>query len=279
MKKILFLTLSLFGLAGAAHAVTPIRTVQISTAALSQQTGSYNVYSGTMSVSQITTLSGVKTITGTDSITFSTGSVTAATGTFSGALVASSNTLTTTSLKSTTTVTGPILDKNLSAGTTFDYLNSQSSGTTAAPQWSHFGLVLQSSASMATAISSATTSATFVKTGFAITISPKFANSKIRIWFSGDIRSSNVAGDFAFITLERNASNLASGGGSNYMAGFSASTVTGTLQVPASFVVYDTPNVTTAVTYEIYIRTSTGGATGTLCAGTACQMIVEEIGQ
>lgn len=200
------------------------------------------------------------------------------TATFAGS-VALSGTATASSMTVTDarflamTVNGAVKDRNLSNGTTFDYLLGGSSST-----WSHAGLILQIQSLLTTAVSSATTSATFVKSGVLVTLTPKFATSKIRVSWSGDLRTSSNAGDFAFATLERNGSNLASGGGSNYMAGFSNS-LTGAMQNPASFVFIDSPNSTSSLTYEIYFRTSAGGATGTICSGTSCQLIAEEIGQ
>lgn len=236
MRKLIksFLFFCLLGAAGSAHAFNPIRYVQISTNSLSQQTGAVNIASGTIATINATKIT----------------------------------------VASTMTFSGPLIDKNLSAGTTFDYLNSQSSGTSAAPQWSHAGLVLQSSQTVVFS-SSGTTSANLAKTNVLITITPKFSSSIFILTGTGEIRNSNAATDSCALTIERNATNLV--GGQVGMTGLIAPS--GDIRTPFSLNYMDSPNTSSAITYQLYIGASGGGGTCELATNMPSIFRVVEIGQ
>ena len=95
---------------------------------------------------------------------------------------------------------------------------------------------------------------TMANTGFGITITPKFANSKILVNVTASTYSSS---HYCYIDLSKNGTSL-SGSATNgqgftgpvtYYVGYWQ---TNTLRV------VDSPNTTSAVTYDIYGRTASG---------------------
>ncbi len=98
-----------------------------------------------------------------------------------------------------------------------------------------------------------TTSTTFTSTPLNVSITPKFATSKILIIYSGSIYI-NSSGNTAFQTIYRNSTNL---GGTN---GFCEINVGGTW-IPTNATYLDSPATTSSTTYTIYFRTTNSGNT------------------
>jgi hypothetical protein len=98
-----------------------------------------------------------------------------------------------------------------------------------------------------------TTSTSLVTTGVSATITPKFSTSKIlALVVCGEIYAQSQANYF---TLYRGATNLASTG---YMGGLYCNTAN--VLTGISFNVLDNPATTSATTYTIYYRASSGTA-------------------
>jgi hypothetical protein len=113
------------------------------------------------------------------------------------------------------------------------------------------GQVLQVVSSSATG-QAATSSSTYVTTGFAATITPKFSNSKILVIING-----NGYQD----TQNRSASAAIFRGATNIFQQTYAFTVNGGASQGAVNCVYlDSPATTSATTYTLYFKTQ-GGAT------------------
>jgi len=103
-----------------------------------------------------------------------------------------------------------------------------------------------------------TTSTSFVATGLTKTITPKFASSKIRI----DISFLADAGDTSsavWFTVKRGSTNLSS----NSLSAFTGlSTVAnGRILTGISHSYLDSPNTTSATTYEVYMKSGSSSHT------------------
>lgn len=99
-------------------------------------------------------------------------------------------------------------------------------------------------------VSSATS---FTNTGFSVSITPKFASSKIKIDISALVLAS---AHYVYLDIYRDATTSLSGDAAN---GFSSAVVYTTTywQLP-SFFVFDSPNTTSAVTYNLFAKTVSG---------------------
>ena len=99
------------------------------------------------------------------------------------------------------------------------------------------------------------TSTVFIDTGFSVTITPKFASSKILLNVSGVGYSSN---HYAYLDIYRNGTTSISGSATN------GNGLTGPQSYHNagwdSLVTFyqDSPNTTSAVTYNLYARTTSG---------------------
>jgi hypothetical protein len=93
----------------------------------------------------------------------------------------------------------------------------------------------------------------FTNTGFSVSITPKFANSKIRIDFSATIYATS---HYVYLDIYRDATTSLSGDATNGFTGPIAYTTT--YWQNAGFFVFDSPNTTSAVTYNIFTRTASG---------------------
>lgn len=100
----------------------------------------------------------------------------------------------------------------------------------------------------------ATTSATFVATGLSVTITPKFANSRILIICTAPLYN---AGDnfHQYTTIYRGGSNLVTNEMQLYS---SAGSATGRW-TNGSMTYLDSPNTTSPTTYTVYFRSITSG--------------------
>jgi hypothetical protein len=107
--------------------------------------------------------------------------------------------------------------------------------------------------------STSTTSSSFVATSVAVSITPKFATSKILIMHNGvaNIQGSAV---WVFYTLYRGATNLYASGSQSAIGG---ALVAGSsdAQIPVSVIYLDSPATTSSTTYTIYIKNSNGSST------------------
>jgi hypothetical protein len=97
---------------------------------------------------------------------------------------------------------------------------------------------------------------TFTDTGFSVTITPKFANSKIKINFSASVVAST---HYVYLDIFKNGTTVTGGDSTNGLTG-PVAYYTSYWQNISGFV-FDSPNTTSAVTYNIYARTASGNVT------------------
>ena len=97
------------------------------------------------------------------------------------------------------------------------------------------------------------TSTTFADTGFGVTITPKFANSKILINVCATAYSS---AHYVYLDVYRNGTTSISGDSTNGITG-PAGYYTAYWQTHTLFY-EDSPNTTSAVTYDLYGKTYSG---------------------
>ena len=93
----------------------------------------------------------------------------------------------------------------------------------------------------------------FTNTGFSVSITPKFANSKIRIDISATVYAT---GHYVYLDIYRDATTSLSGNATSGLTN-SISYYT-TYWQNASVFAFDSPNTTSAVTYNIFARTVSG---------------------
>ena len=98
-----------------------------------------------------------------------------------------------------------------------------------------------------------TASSSFVSTGFSVTITPKFASSKIVLFHNAIIESANSNLATA-LTIYRNGTNLATGTSPSAIGGLRGVSAYIDTNMPLNFV--DSPNSTSALTYTVYILTT-----------------------
>ena len=130
--------------------------------------------------------------------------------------------------------------------------------------------------------SSATTSATFVTTGFTATITPKFATSKILLLSRTPYRSyvSSGTSTLGACSWYRGGSAIQTtaiyenGGGTSNATGVDFRGIT-------TQMVVDSPATTSAVTYTLYYATTAGTTSFTICDGGVfyADVILMEIAQ
>tara|TARA_Y100000022_G_scaffold194606_1_gene199212 strand:- start:521 stop:991 length:471 start_codon:yes stop_codon:yes gene_type:complete len=100
-----------------------------------------------------------------------------------------------------------------------------------------------------------TTSTSFVTTGHSVTITPKFASSKIFLNLAGG--SWYIEAGTAMVTIYRNSTNIGEAtGGLAYKQGNQNARYH-----PHSASAYDSPNTTSAITYTVYIKSENGTTT------------------
>ena len=118
-----------------------------------------------------------------------------------------------------------------------------------------------------------TTSSSFVATGVSISITPKYANSKI-IFMADPQISIYPASSSIYVTVYRDGVNL--GGTYN---GELYSSSGGDLWAKQPFLFVDAPNTTSQVTYQFYIRRNGGEADLIGSSGNVSYMVLQEIAQ
>lgn len=122
-----------------------------------------------------------------------------------------------------------------------------------------------------------TSSSSYVSTGLSISITPKFATSKILLLFNTHVYSPQGAN--GILTIYRNSTNLAAG----TSPGCLAATYNGNSDVlcPLSMSFLDSPATTSSTTYTVYFATAagtlylagtTGSANSTTVAFTAMEI-------
>jgi len=106
-----------------------------------------------------------------------------------------------------------------------------------------------------------TTSASFVTGGndLTVTITPSSASNKILIIVSSTVFG-NVNGTYVYYTIYRDATNLGQASNGMTLAYYENSA---TIMVPLSMTYLDSPNTTSAITYQVYMKKA-GGGTGYL---------------
>ena len=124
-----------------------------------------------------------------------------------------------------------------------------------------------------------TTSTTFSATGLNVSITPKFNTSKIMIVISSSANNNDVTnGDQVIYSLYRDSTNLGhSTNGFGSIRGTSGTAVRGSLHI--SYM--DSPATTSAVSYELYARTSNSRTNIEIAgsSGTRHSIIAMEIAQ
>lgn len=101
-----------------------------------------------------------------------------------------------------------------------------------------------------------TTSTSFVTSGFSVSITPKFATSKILAMVSGGGGYSVATGASLHSTIYRDSTNLgnATYGLTRYYGASSS------VLAPHSMTVLDSPATTSAITYTCYFKSLTGAS-------------------
>jgi len=97
---------------------------------------------------------------------------------------------------------------------------------------------------------------TLTDTGFEVSITPKFANSKIKIDFAASVLSS---AHYVAMDIYRNGTTGLSGDSANGLTG-SVAYYTSFWQNVSMFII-DSPNTTSTVTYNIFAKTYSGTVT------------------
>ena len=118
-----------------------------------------------------------------------------------------------------------------------------------------------------------TASATMVDSGLSVTITPKFATSKILVQVSLGSLANSAALKRAFMNIVRGSTNVITGdaatGDEVTAALCTRSADSDHAQVPVSFMALDSPATTSATTYKVQL--SRGGDSGTVYLnGSAC---------
>lgn len=130
------------------------------------------------------------------------------------------------------------------------------------------GVVLQAVGATNTS-SFATSSGTFVTTGFSASITPRFSTSKVLVQFSvfNMVQGGNMA---AAVTVYRGGTALDSVGFAQVYAATGSSITTGA----GSGVYLDSPATTNSTTYTLYFRNQNNNGTVTLNSSSGMMSIV-----
>jgi len=118
------------------------------------------------------------------------------------------------------------------------------------------GSVLQV-VSGSTGAGASTSSGTYVASGFSVSITPKFATSKIYVVVTSQITNTSNGGADVNVTVFRNGSvNLQTGDGLTYYQNNGSNTY---VWVPAAMSALDSPATTSATTYATYFKRGVSG--------------------
>lgn len=110
--------------------------------------------------------------------------------------------------------------------------------------------------SSCTIVSSVTTSSTFTGVGPTATITPTSISSVMEVCVMGDFYNSALQTINAYMTLERNSTDLALPGTNGFLQFGGASAIIGSLVVPVGFCKKDSPATSSATTYRAFARNS-----------------------
>lgn len=102
-----------------------------------------------------------------------------------------------------------------------------------------------------------TSSSTFVTTGITVSITPKFSTSKILV-FANTSLDCSASGRNALFTIYRNSTNVVDSGSSSGSGFSGAYGDTSRIQVAVGVTFLDSPSTTSATTYTIYVRSTSG---------------------
>lgn len=223
MKKLLLLSIAL--LPNLSHAFSSIRYVQISTNTLGNQTGAFNVSSGTATNFNVTN----STMTNA--------------------------TLTNVSISSMTS-TLPMSGRKITG-------LANGTATSDAAAFGQLKVVQEVTATLST--SSGTTSTTFVPIGLSATITPLSASNKILVLVNGNFNLTSTSVNLrAFATLTRNGSDLGASGNQGFQTVANVISSASSAMIYPIFIIYpDSPASTSALTYAVQIRVDASSLSAT----------------
>ena len=119
-----------------------------------------------------------------------------------------------------------------------------------------------------------TTSTSYVATGEYVDFTPKYANSTIYITLSIGMQFTNTNSGAAITNIGRDGTMLGTG---SYPIFMRDQTTSHYAPVACTFV--DTPNTTSAVRYEVYIKSSDGNTVFAIHESAYFSLVVTEIAQ
>lgn len=121
-----------------------------------------------------------------------------------------------------------------------------------------------------------TTSTSFVDTSLTATITPTSASSRIKVSVSGTLDIGGAASQLAYATIKRGSTNI--GDATSGIAVFFPKDSSTESEVPCSMLAVDSPATTSATTYTVQIKSSSGSATAKWLANNSqATIILEEI--
>ncbi len=206
---------------------------------------------------------GAQTINGTKTFqTIVVGTITATSATAT-ALSSSSATITNLSISSATT--------NFPMST--HILTGLGNGSSATDSAAFGQIKIIQSIFATTAVSSSTTSSTYVNTNLTATITPTSASNKVFVWVSGCLET-NVQANNAQLSLKRGSTEVTSGGLLSVMRP-AASAAT---RSNGGFVWIDSPSATTATTYTAVLASADNASTSRFPSNageTATMLLIE----
>jgi len=122
------------------------------------------------------------------------------------------------------------------------------------------GQVLQVVSSTIVAVAS-TTNNTFTSTGHTVTITPKFATSKIYVVATGDGGTSLGTASAWYSVFRNGSTNLSTGTALGAAASMYSSSVSGNFFSAVAMSFLDSPSTTSSTTYTVYFGNSSGSTT------------------
>lgn len=120
------------------------------------------------------------------------------------------------------------------------------------------GSVLQVVQGTVVTTTTSTSSTTFVTTGITASITPSSVSSKILV-FANTSLDCSASGRNALFTIYRNSTNVVDSGSSSGSGFAGAYGDTSRIQIAVGVTFLDSPATTSATTYTIYVRTTSGG--------------------
>jgi len=119
------------------------------------------------------------------------------------------------------------------------------------------GSVLQVVQGTVVTATTSTSSTTFVTTGITASITPSSASSKILV-FANTALDCSASGRNALFTIYRNSTNVVDSGSSSGNGFSGVYGDTSRIQVAVGVTFLDSPSTTSATTYTIYVRSTSG---------------------